>query len=134
MNQIVRENNKIVNSFMEIFCQNTIFIKSMNYYTIADLFLNKIMKLWTSVFFNGFFFHFPSVATINFIKMARRFCVGGNWKMNGDKNSITLICRNLAAGPLDPNTEVIVGCPAVYIEQARSLLPPEIAVAGQVSE
>lgn len=52
--------------------------------------------------------------------------------MNGDKNSINLICRNLAAGPLDPNTEVIVGCPAVYIEHARSLLPASIAVAGQV--
>lgn len=65
--------------------------------------------------------------------MGRRFCVGGNWKMNGDKNAITLICRNLAAGPLDPNTEVVVGCPAVYIEYARSLLPAEIGVAGQVS-
>jgi len=65
--------------------------------------------------------------------MARRFCVGGNWKMNGDKNSINLICRNLVAGPLDPNTEVIVGCPAVYIEYAKSLLPAEIAVAGQNS-
>lgn len=52
--------------------------------------------------------------------------------MNGDKNAITLICRNLAAGPLDSNTEVVVGCPAVYIEHARSLLPAEIAVAGQV--
>lgn len=65
--------------------------------------------------------------------MGRRFCVGGNWKMNGDKNAITLICRNLAAGPLDPNTEVVVGCPAVYLEYARSLLPAEIGVAGQVS-
>lgn len=65
--------------------------------------------------------------------MARKFCVGGNWKMNGDKNAITLICRNLAAGPLDPNTEVVIGCPAVYIEYARSLLPQEIGVAGQVS-
>lgn len=65
--------------------------------------------------------------------MARKFCVGGNWKMNGDKNSINLICRNLTSGPLDPNTEVVVGCPAVYIEYARSLLPATIAVAGQVS-
>lgn len=71
-------------------------------------------------------------ATKNFVKMARRFCVGGNWKMNGDKASINLICRNLVAGPLDPNTEVVVGCPAVYIEYARSLLPAEIGVAGQV--
>lgn len=53
--------------------------------------------------------------------------------MNGDKASINLICRNLVAGPLDPNTEVVVGCPAVYIEYARSLLPAEIGVAGQVN-
>lgn len=72
--------------------------------------------------------------TATVIKMARRFVVGGNWKMNGDKNAINLICRNLVAGPLDPNTEVVIGCPAVYIEYTRSLLPPEIGVAGQVSK
>jgi len=65
--------------------------------------------------------------------MARRFCVGGNWKLNGDKASINLICRNLVSGPLDPNTEVVIGCPATHIEFTRSLLPPEIAVAGQNS-
>lgn len=63
--------------------------------------------------------------------MSRKFVVGGNWKMNGDKASIAEICNNLKAGPLDPNTEVIVGCPAVYISYARSLLPETIGVAGQ---
>jgi len=51
--------------------------------------------------------------------------------MNGDKKSISLICSNLKAGPLDPNTEVVIGCPAVYIEHVRSLLPSEIGVAAQ---
>lgn len=64
--------------------------------------------------------------------MARRFCVGGNWKMNGDKSSIKTIANTLTTGPLDPNTEVIVGCPATHIEFARSVLPANIAVAGQV--
>ena len=64
--------------------------------------------------------------------MSRKFCVGGNWKMNGTKDSITELAKILTAGPLDPNVEVIVGCPAVYISFARSLLPPSISIAGQV--
>lgn len=38
--------------------------------------------------------------------MVRKFCVGGNWKMNGSKASITDLCKILSAGPLDPNVEV----------------------------
>jgi triosephosphate isomerase (TIM) len=63
--------------------------------------------------------------------MSRKFCVGGNWKMNGDKASITELCKVLTAGPLDPNVEVVVGCPGVYITLARGLLPATIGVAGQ---
>lgn len=64
--------------------------------------------------------------------MTRKFCVGGNWKMNGNKDSIKALCSTLTTGPLDPNTEVVVGCPAPYIELARSLLPAAIEVSGQV--
>lgn len=39
--------------------------------------------------------------------MGRKFVVGGNWKMNGDKNQINEIINNLKKGPLDPNVEVI---------------------------
>jgi triosephosphate isomerase (TIM) len=63
--------------------------------------------------------------------MSRKFCVGGNWKMNGDKASITDLCKVLTAGPLDANVEVVVGCPGVYITLARGLLPAAIGVAGQ---
>ena len=35
--------------------------------------------------------------------MGRKFFVGGNWKMNGDKASIDGIIAFLKAGPLDPN-------------------------------
>lgn len=63
--------------------------------------------------------------------MARRFCVGGNWKLNGSKQSINLICKNLVAGPLDPNTEVVIGCPATHLEYTRTQLPPAFGVAGQ---
>lgn len=64
--------------------------------------------------------------------MSRKFCVGGNWKMNGNKAEIAEICKGLTAGPLDPNTEVVVGCPSPYLSYARGLLPATIGVAGQV--
>lgn len=34
----------------------------------------------------------------------RKFFVGGNWKMNGNKKEIEGIINFLTAGPLDPNT------------------------------
>lgn len=63
--------------------------------------------------------------------MSRKFCVGGNWKMNGTKAEIATICAGLTAGPLDANTEVVVGVPALYLAYARGLLPATIGVAGQ---
>lgn len=53
--------------------------------------------------------------------------------MNGSKEAIKTIAATLTTGPLDPNTEVVIGCPATHLEFARSLLPASIAVAGQVS-
>ena len=63
--------------------------------------------------------------------MARKFFVGGNWKMNGNKESIDKIIEFLTAGPLDPNCEVVVGCPAIYMDYVRSKLPAVIGVAAQ---
>ncbi|KAL1417200.1 hypothetical protein MTO96_027082 [Rhipicephalus appendiculatus] len=63
--------------------------------------------------------------------MARRFCVGGNWKMHGSKNSIRDICNTLKGASLDPNVEVIIACPAPYLDYCRSLLPPSVALGAQ---
>ncbi|XP_013107065.1 triosephosphate isomerase [Stomoxys calcitrans] len=63
--------------------------------------------------------------------MTRKFCVGGNWKMNGDKQSITELCKLLSGATLDENTEIVLGCPFVYINFARDLLPCKFNVAGQ---
>lgn len=63
--------------------------------------------------------------------MVRKFVVGGNWKMNGDKKSINEIINFLKGGPLSGNTEVIVGVPALYIDYVRSNLPQTIGVAAQ---
>ena len=57
--------------------------------------------------------------------------VGGNWKMNGDKSQIQEIICFLKNGPLSPETEVIVGVPAIYLEFVRTNLPKEINVAAQ---
>ena len=53
----------------------------------------------------------------------RKFFVCGNWKMNGDKASIEALCKMLTRSPLDPETEVVVAVPAVYLEYVRGKLP-----------
>ncbi|VVC88354.1 triosephosphate isomerase [Leptidea sinapis] len=63
--------------------------------------------------------------------MGRKFVVGGNWKMNGDKNQINEIINNLKKGPLDPNVEVIIGVPAIYLSYVQSIVPDNINVAAQ---
>nr|CAG4645057.1 EOG090X0BSC [Leptodora kindtii] len=63
--------------------------------------------------------------------MARRFFVGGNWKMNGNKKEIDAIIEFLTNGALDSNTEVVVGVPACYLEYTRGKLPDSVGVAAQ---
>ncbi len=64
--------------------------------------------------------------------MPRKFFVGGNWKMNGDKASIDGICDFLNKGPCDPNVEVVVGCPSCYLMYVRDKLPADkFGVAAQ---
>ncbi|KAG6457123.1 hypothetical protein O3G_MSEX010130 [Manduca sexta] len=63
--------------------------------------------------------------------MGRKFVVGGNWKMNGDKNQVTDIVETLKKGPLDPYVEVVVGVPAIYLSYVKSIIPDSIGVAAQ---
>lgn len=51
--------------------------------------------------------------------------------MNGNKKEIDGIINFLTAGPLDPNTELVCGVPACYLEYARQKLPASIGVAAQ---
>nr|CAG4649618.1 EOG090X0BSC [Scapholeberis mucronata]SVE93833.1 EOG090X0BSC [Scapholeberis mucronata] len=62
---------------------------------------------------------------------SRKFFVGGNWKMNGNKKDIDGIINFLTAGPLDTNTELVCGVPSCYLEYARQKLPGSIGVAAQ---
>ncbi|XP_048250440.1 triosephosphate isomerase [Haliotis rufescens] len=61
----------------------------------------------------------------------RKFVVGGNWKMNGDKASIDGIIAFLNAGPLDENAEVIVAPATPYLDYVRSKVNANVAVAAQ---
>ena len=64
--------------------------------------------------------------------MGRKFFVGGNWKMNGDKASIDVICDFLVKGPTDPNVEVVVSCSPCYLMYVRDKLPADkFGVAAQ---
>ncbi|MCJ1313897.1 triosephosphate isomerase [Agyrium rufum] len=63
--------------------------------------------------------------------MARKFFVGGNFKMNGTIKSITDIIHNLNYASLDSNTEVVIAPPSLYLLLTREHLRKEIEVAAQ---
>ncbi|KAF2257636.1 Triosephosphate isomerase [Lojkania enalia] len=63
--------------------------------------------------------------------MARQFFVGGNFKMNGNIKSIKEIVMNLNNAKLDPNTEVVIAPPSLYLLLAREHLRTGIEVAAQ---
>lgn len=62
---------------------------------------------------------------------SRKFVVGGNWKMNGNKQSISEILAFLNKGPLNKDTEIIVGVPAVYLDYVRNNAPANVEPAAQ---
>ncbi|KAK3785660.1 hypothetical protein RRG08_023914 [Elysia crispata] len=61
----------------------------------------------------------------------RKFFVGGNWKMNGDKKMIDGICAFLTKGPINGNTDVVVAAPYCYLQYSRDKLPANVQVAAQ---
>lgn len=61
----------------------------------------------------------------------RKFFVGGNWKMNGNKASIDGIIKFLNEGGKNPNTEVVCGPPTIYLDYVRQKLDQKIGVAAQ---
>ncbi|KAF7924108.1 uncharacterized protein EAE97_010720 [Botrytis byssoidea] len=63
--------------------------------------------------------------------MPRQFFVGGNFKMNGSVDSIKKIVGNLNDAKLDPNTEVVIAPPTLYLLLAREHLRPGLEVAAQ---
>jgi triosephosphate isomerase len=63
--------------------------------------------------------------------MARKFFVGGNFKMNGTVATIKEIVNGLNNATLDNTVEVVIAPPALYLTSVRDSLRPEIEVAAQ---
>ncbi|KAF2162198.1 hypothetical protein M409DRAFT_58630 [Zasmidium cellare ATCC 36951] len=63
--------------------------------------------------------------------MARQFFVGGNFKMNGTIQSIKEIVQRLNDAKFDPNTEVVISPPSLYLLITREHLRSGIEVAAQ---
>lgn len=61
----------------------------------------------------------------------RKFFVGGNWKMNGNKESIDGIIKFLNEGNLSADTDVAVAPPACYLEYTRGKLNEKVNVVAQ---
>ncbi|KAF7649756.1 hypothetical protein LDENG_00136600 [Lucifuga dentata] len=61
----------------------------------------------------------------------RSFFVGGNWKMNGKKESLEELMSVLNTVSLDDHTEVVCAPPSIYLDFVRSNLDPRIGVAAQ---
>uniref|UniRef100_A0A7E4ZWI9 Triosephosphate isomerase n=1 Tax=Panagrellus redivivus TaxID=6233 RepID=A0A7E4ZWI9_PANRE len=62
---------------------------------------------------------------------ARKFFVGGNWKMNGDKATIDGIVGFLNASNGNPNVDIVVAPPAPYLASVKAALQHNIKVAAQ---
>uniref|UniRef100_A0A8P4KHR7 Triosephosphate isomerase n=1 Tax=Dicentrarchus labrax TaxID=13489 RepID=A0A8P4KHR7_DICLA len=63
--------------------------------------------------------------------MTRKFFVGGNWKMNGDKKSLGELIQTMNGAKVDPNVEVVCGAPTIYLDFVRSKLDAKFGVAAQ---
>ncbi|KAK6224020.1 triosephosphate isomerase [Pestalotiopsis sp. IQ-011] len=64
--------------------------------------------------------------------MARKFFVGGNFKMNGTLSSIKDIVNNLNNANIDPNVETVIAPPALYLLPVREHLKQKsVEVAAQ---
>jgi len=61
----------------------------------------------------------------------RRFFVGGNWKLNGSKESIRVLLGTLNAHPPPSNVDVVVAPPSLYVGFVADFAAPHVQVAAQ---
>ncbi|KAG7035038.1 Triosephosphate isomerase, chloroplastic, partial [Cucurbita argyrosperma subsp. argyrosperma] len=62
-----------------------------------------------------------------------KFFVGGNWKCNGTKESISKLVADLNNAKLEDDVDVVVAPPFVYIDQVKSSLASRIEISAQNS-
>ncbi|XP_021775937.1 triosephosphate isomerase, chloroplastic [Chenopodium quinoa] len=60
-----------------------------------------------------------------------KFFVGGNWKCNGTKESISKLVSDLNSATLEADVDVVVAPPFVYIDQVKNSLTSRIEVSAQ---
>lgn len=64
--------------------------------------------------------------------MTRQFFVGGNFKLNPTTfKALESLIENLNQADLDPQTEVVIAPPALYLLSAKTLVRKEVAVSAQ---
>ncbi|EGX53783.1 hypothetical protein AOL_s00004g442 [Orbilia oligospora ATCC 24927] len=63
--------------------------------------------------------------------MVRKFFVGGNFKANGSIKSIQAIVENLNNAKLDPNTEVVISPPSIFLLSTAEKIGNGVKVAAQ---
>ncbi|GAV91496.1 TIM domain-containing protein [Cephalotus follicularis] len=61
------------------------------------------------------------------------FFVGGNWKCNGTKDSISKLVSDLNSAKLEADVDVVVAPPFLYIDQVKSSLTDRIEISAQNS-
>jgi len=62
-----------------------------------------------------------------------KFFVGGNWKCNGTKDSISKLVAELNSAKLEDDVDIVVSPPFVYIDQVKSSLTGRIEISAQNS-
>ncbi|KAG8818003.1 triosephosphate isomerase [Serendipita sp. 400] len=63
--------------------------------------------------------------------MTRKFFVGGNFKMNGSKESLSKLVKAMNEASLDPNTEVVIAPPSLYLLSLQEQAQNGVQVAAQ---
>ncbi|KAF8622312.1 hypothetical protein AX15_007121 [Amanita polypyramis BW_CC] len=64
--------------------------------------------------------------------MARKFFVGGNFKMNPiTQQELESLILNLNNADLDPNTDVVISPPSIYLQVAKKLVRDGVAISAQ---
>jgi len=61
----------------------------------------------------------------------RRFFVGGNWKCNGSKESISKLVGEINAAKLSDQADVVVSPPSVYLDLVSKTVRSDVQVSAQ---
>lgn len=62
-----------------------------------------------------------------------KFFVGGNWKCNGTKDSISKLVSDLNTAKLEEDVDVVVAPPFIYIDQVKNSLTDRVEISAQNS-